>query len=816
MAKGQNQAPRYTSIMGQPHMLAYINSDEEKLLRSRGGMGIAGPAGIKAYPPDSAIDADYDAISGGSGSNNSNNNSSVGSSGYVSVDAIANDAVSNDPNTNFSYGGNTYDNVTDYHNAIFSDNDDGGSSNSANNSTVNNANTGTTGETTWSDDYVFIDPYEYNELIMEKTDDGKWKYSDTAAFDLSSVDPNELGQDDYDKYVELEKQYYIANPTSNINDLQYKQQKGVAKILSIFAGPVGLGFRAITELQRKGILPGPVAGVEFLPRDDVPEFTNTSNEDAVYEILNDETLSTEEQQEAIETLLTDEAIAEGAERLAAQIKILRDGAYGSNETNSPEDIISDPSSITGTNTLEDKIPTLDALAEGTNLDADDYEMPEGEAGADVETVGDEDITTANTVDEGSVSTYNAETVSDDMNSDFYTAGAAEGTVSDEAQVDAEQLDTEATEKGLNAVGRALNDFAKVDISRVIDTSTVQGKLLADRLGEGGYVDSKATILGQMKVISEEFKDSNGNPKIPAWAQGVARNVAKTVAFRGMSGSAATAAVTNAIMEASLGVAEKEATFFQTLTTENLNNRQQAIINKATVLANFEIENLDARMTAAVNNAQAFLKMDLANLDNRQQAEIVNTQLRVDALLEDAKAENAARLFRAEAENDFTKFYDELNTQIEMHTAEQKNAMERFNTGEVNDNAEYNATLEQRRVEFYKELQYNIELANARWRQEITMKDAEMKFDAAKIDLDNLISIKKEALTQLWDREDALLDYTWKSAESELNRAVERYKADRNYDVNMAKVNMEADAATGAAWYEGLKWVYDIGDGLDWW
>ncbi len=142
---------------------------------------------------------------------------------------------------------------------------------------------------------------------------------------------------------------------------------------------------------------------------------------------------------------------------------------------------------------------------------------------------------------------------------------------------------------------------------------------------------------------------------------------------------------------------------------------------------------------------------------------MNTQLRVDALLEDAKSENAARLFSAEAENDFTKFYDELNTQIEMHTAEQKNAMERFNTGEINDNAEYNATLEQRRTEFYKEMAYNIELANARWRQEVTLKEAEMKFDAARIDLENLISIKKEALTQLWEREDALLDYTWKSA-----------------------------------------------------
>ncbi len=74
-----------------------------------------------------------------------------------------------------------------------------------------------------------------------------------------------------------------------------------------------------------------------------------------------------------------------------------------------------------------------------------------------------------------------------------TANALKAVSVMKAQVDAEQIDVEATEKGLNAVGKALNDFAKVDISRVIDTSTVQGKLLADSLGEGGYVDSKATI-----------------------------------------------------------------------------------------------------------------------------------------------------------------------------------------------------------------------------------------------------------------------------------------------------------------------------------
>jgi len=43
--------PRQTTIAGQPHGLAYINQDEEALLRSFGGSGIAGPGGIPSYPP---------------------------------------------------------------------------------------------------------------------------------------------------------------------------------------------------------------------------------------------------------------------------------------------------------------------------------------------------------------------------------------------------------------------------------------------------------------------------------------------------------------------------------------------------------------------------------------------------------------------------------------------------------------------------------------------------------------------------------------------------------------------------------------------
>ena len=52
--------PRQTEIMGQPHMLAYINPEEEQALRDMGGSGLPGPDGVPAY---------YHAAGHGEGSN---------------------------------------------------------------------------------------------------------------------------------------------------------------------------------------------------------------------------------------------------------------------------------------------------------------------------------------------------------------------------------------------------------------------------------------------------------------------------------------------------------------------------------------------------------------------------------------------------------------------------------------------------------------------------------------------------------------------------------------------------------------------------
>ena len=227
----------------------------------------------------------------------------------------------------------------------------------------------------------------------------------------------------------------------------------------------------------------------------------------------------------------------------------------------------------------------------------------------------------------------------------------------------------------------------------------------------------------------------------------------------------------AIMEATLGIAEKEATFFQTLTTKNLDNKQQAIINKANILSNFEVSNLGARQAAAVQNAQSFLQMNLKNLTNEQQSALINKQDRTQALFEDSKILNAQRLFTAEQNNEFKVFYDELNVSIQKHNTTEMNALRRFNTGEANDMSSANAELQNNREKWYQEMQYNIDTSNAKWRQEITNKGFETTWDAISTDVKNGLDITTEVQNQIWDSTELLLDWIGKTTTSEMNAEV---------------------------------------------
>ena len=101
--------------------------------------------------------------------------------------------------------------------------------------------------------------------------------------------------------------------------------------------------------------------------------------------------------------------------------------------------------------------------------------------------------------------------------------------------------------------------------------------------------------------------------------------------------------------------------------------------------------------------------------------------------------------------------------------EQLNAMRKFNAGEENDAGEFNATMEDSRERFYSQMQYNLDLANAKWRQSVAETNTEMKYEAAAADVKNMMDISSDSMTRLWDRVDNTLDYIFKGSDAEAQR-----------------------------------------------
>lgn len=451
--------------------------------------------------------------------------------------------------------------------------------------------------------------------------------------------------------------------------------------------------------------------------------------------------------------------------------------------------------------LADHNTAANANAAGTNINAgaNAFQMTSDAINAAATTVGD-NVQQAGTVSSPeTVASYDAQTSIDAVKQQ--DMDAYQGTVSEGAKIDADEIpqaDMQGAATGINEdgttnyLGDALKDYASQNISNVIDTSTVSGKLLAQQLGEGNYTDSKATITGQLDILAAQFVDeATGEPKIPTWAAGTARNVSRIAAFKGVTGTAATAAMAQAIMEATIPIAESEAGFFRSVTLQNLDNKQQSTINRANVLSKMELTNLDNRMASAIQNSKNFIQMDLSNMEAENQARVINTQARVQSILEDSKAVNTQRMFTAQEQNQADQFYDNLNSSIEQFNSSQVNSMKQFDAGETNAIAQFNANLENNREQFYKNMQYNIEVANAKWRQEVTLNEDRQDFEAATKDVSAMLDISSDQLANIWDRSDSLLDYLWKSTESELQR-VQR----------LTEIKMQGDISSAVADAQG--------------
>ena len=190
---------------------------------------------------------------------------------------------------------------------------------------------------------------------------------------------------------------------------------------------------------------------------------------------------------------------------------------------------------------------------------------------------------------------------------------------------------------------------------------------------------KATIRGQMGLLMEEFDEGT-----PPWASGAMRSAMSSMLARGLGASSmAGQAIVQAAMESALPIAAGDA-----------------------------------------KTAAAF---EMQNLSNRQQTAIFKTQQHIAAILSDQAAENAAKTFNAQSQNQVNMFVENLQADAAKFNATQINAIAQFNAGEKNAIGKFNTEIKEQRKQYEAKNDVIIQQANVQFRND--MFQSKMKIDA---------------------------------------------------------------------------------------
>jgi hypothetical protein len=236
----------------------------------------------------------------------------------------------------------------------------------------------------------------------------------------------------------------------------------------------------------------------------------------------------------------------------------------------------------------------------------------------------------------------------------------------------------------------------------------------------------------------------------------------------------------------------------TVNLQNLSNSQAMVMAEAAALAQLDTSNLNNRQQSAVQNAQAFMQRDMANLSNRQQTELFKSQQRIQSILTDQAATNAARQFNASSENQVVQFFANLANQTNQFNASQANAQSQFNAGQRNTVERFNAEIANQRDQFNAQNQLVIAQSNAQWRREIATADTAAVNRANELNATNVLNISKQAYDNLWTYYADTMEFAWKSAENELDRLNSMAIAQLSADAQAEAGRLAAKSGAGKA------------------
>jgi len=303
----------------------------------------------------------------------------------------------------------------------------------------------------------------------------------------------------------------------------------------------------------------------------------------------------------------------------------------------------------------------------------------------------------------------------------------------------------------------------------VDMTGVEGQVSSGSLATAATqeLDQKATTKYQLEQLLSSVEDGT---EMPAWASPAVRKVGAIMQARGLGASSmASAAITQAVMESGVVIAQQDANKYATIQLQNLNNQQQTALSNAATYASMDRANLSARLQGAVTNAQALLSVDTKNLDARQQSGTITYNAMTQKLFKDAAEDNARKQFNAKNELQVDEFFAELEAQVETANKNRVSAMNQFNAGEANAQNQFNATVADSRDKFNANMQFAVDQSNVNWRRQVNTANTATQNETNRINAQNLYNANQNALNNLWQRYRDNASWNFQKGESLLQR-----------------------------------------------
>jgi hypothetical protein len=259
-------------------------------------------------------------------------------------------------------------------------------------------------------------------------------------------------------------------------------------------------------------------------------------------------------------------------------------------------------------------------------------------------------------------------------------------------------------------------------------------------------------------------------------------------------------IANRNFDAQTTIAIENSRLANSMDIANLSARNAVVMAKMAQMSQLETQNLSNLQQVAVENARAALQMDIKNLDNRQQTMLFKAQEMNDALVSDAGFANAVAITNASNKLEADKVSASLAQSAAQFNAELLNKVNMTNALAANEIGKFNAQQANAREEFNANMTTQINLANAKILAEVSTANTAATNAANAVNAKNATDLSAAVYAQQSQTYRDLLEMSWKTGESEKDRATQIVAATltSSASVNAAKTTADSSAIANIA------------------